>query len=355
MKTLPTCFSLALALVATACGNLDSGDQPAALATVQGQLTNPQSIETPSAIRVAVVWTSAAMNGGLTIAQDVEVEPVFPSKFRLALTSAPPEGAMVHPGDEQGGEDPGGVDATPPDPGPTESPDPAPPADPSGAAPLDLGGGVARDVRLAYGTLVAYEDTNGNGKLDLVDSDAATFVDRVLGANPDLLLVFAEGNVNHEELRDEHGNLPAKGYNLLSQKYCMKDTLERADGGAAPELPACQMDVGWKSIETLYDLPISEDPRFADLMCTSGPGTSDGTGGGGSSGVPTTTDPGPAGYPTVGAEGLSCLAEGKSYLYTSCVVIDRGPCQGTSANCETTHVGLPAGPTPPAWPCTVQP
>src|SRR5882672_9906697 len=110
------------------------------LATVQGRLAVDSGFTAPTSnTRVAVLWFSAS-KGQYKEAIDLPVQPVFPSEFQLELREPPPLEMF----------------------------------DPVNDAP---------GYRLAYGALVAYEDWNQNGKLDLVDGTSPNFVDRIIGAS----------------------------------------------------------------------------------------------------------------------------------------------------------------------------
>lgn len=342
MHRLISCCAPALLAALTACGTLSDGENPAQLATIQGQLTNAQAIDTPSSIRIAVLWQSAQERGGFTVAQEVEVEPVFPSKFKLALTAPPPAIAMLTPGR-------GDDDNAPA--GPPESTPSSPSQGGSGPIPTDFDfDDGPRDLRLGFGFLVAYEDTNGNGKLDLVDEGATAFVDRILGANPELLVLYAEGNVKHPELADSHGNSMQLGYNLFKYRGCFENLLERADGGANPA--ACVPEAAWLPIGSLYDLPITSDPEFSELMCTETSSTpSEGSRGSYPGQKPDGTDPGPAGYPA--AAEAACDADGKAYRFSECVTTELGTCRGSSTRCTSRYIGLPEGSVPAGWPCNL--
>lgn len=351
MKIATLCVVPSLLLTLTACGSISTGDDSAVLATMQGELTNPHSLALPETVRVAVVWGQE--RDGFAIAQDVEVEPVFPSKFRLALTSAPPDSAMFYTADEYADEVAEDAD---------ESGDRSSPLEED----ADFGGVTPRDVRVAYGSLVAYEDTNGNGRLDLVEDGAAAFVDRVLGTNSAMVLVYLEGNVSHPEFRDENGVYPTPGYNLLMQGLPCglptppSDSDEGDDtaGDDNVEPSPCVENQGWQTIDTQFELPLSANPEFNDLMCKSGGGDSEdmSTGGGGRRGVddrPTNTDPGPEGYPSADDDELICDANGKGYEHTRCVETNYGLCRGSSSTCTLTLVGLPEGDVPAQWPCPI--
>ena len=223
------------------------------------------------------------------------------------------------------------------------------------------------DFALAVGTIVAYEDLNGNGKLDLVDDEATSYVDRVLGANEDLLLVYTEGKTFPPELVAPNGSKPVPGYNLLRIPRCVGEATAEAASGPSGEgsttTSSCDGDdFGWLPITTLYDLPLTAEPRFATLMCKNDGGIFGGGSGGGSVGSSTLPapgalppGPGPGGkWPAKGDPNVSCLPDGSGYYYTQCTTISQGLCKGTITECTATGWSSPTSPPPAEWPCPVQ-
>ena len=102
------------------------------------------------------------------------------------------------------------------------------------------------------GAIVAYDDLNGNGRLDLVDQGATAYVDRILGANEDVILSYFEGTLK-SELTDPAGHMPALGFNLFA-------------------LPKGSAPGAWLPIETPYTLPLTANPKFSQIMCSNGKG-----------------------------------------------------------------------------------
>jgi len=387
-----------LSALAGGCGSLASDtDQHEPLAVLQGELTNPDAMEASSSVRVAVIWNCGDLDGEMYRAsQEVEVQPVFPSRFRLELTEPPPAGCMVNPFDE-GEDDPppqvGGdtPDATADESGSsgstgssgTEDPDEPPPAP---NTPQDLASSSSGNFRVALGTIAAYEDLNGNGKLDLVGPDAQDYVDAVVGTNENLMLVYLEGSVPQgwDELRDSEGNLPSLGYNLfeLSEPIAVGPQVGDAlvacgyaygggsgDGtedGTDPEGDSAEpvpMPEGpteeeyekptmrWLDASTFFVLTMSADPRFASMMCRD----SDGFASSGSVGMSTTDPTGevpvPDQYPAADDPGLTCMPDGLSYYYETCV--QDGVCSGKI--CRGSCWYMPDELNPPAdWPCPIE-
>lgn len=375
MRALLRLACISLPVAATfACGSLDDPKDKKPLAVLEGQLTQAQSAPaTPAAasnVRIAVVWLTID-HRGYESAQDIPAEAVFPSKFRLELTDPPPASAMIRA--EPKSSDP---PPEPPSAGPTPAPPPAqggggaPGGKSLGVRPADMTNHWPADFALAVGAVVAYEDVNGNGKLDLVDEGADSYVDRILGANEKMLLVYTEGSNVPAELTAPDGTTPAQGYNLLDVgDLCVEaksDTLGHTDGGMTDPDPGfsdagakpCSGDKGgWRPMTTLYDLPLTAEPRFATIMCKNGAGMFGGSSeasGGGSVLTAPTPGPGPDGkYPAKNDPNLACDADGATYSYTKCTEISQGLCKGTITSCQTSRWGFPAGATtaPPDWPC----
>jgi len=371
-----TSFALLSALVA-GCGSLaDNTDQHEPLAVLQGELANPDALATSSSVRVAVVWNCGDFDGDMyRVSQEVEVQPVFPSRFRLELTEPPPADCMVNPFAEE--EDlPGDTPEVPGSGGGSGDPD-VPPSAPT--TPQDTTGSVPSNFRIGIGTIAAYEDLNGNGKLDLVAPDAAEYIDAVLGANESLMLVYLEGSLPQgwDELEDGNGNLPSLGYNLLNFNepiatpdsgdvavWCGYSTGGGTDvgtgGGTTTDEPVPMPEgspedsdyaapvMEWMDAGTFFVLTMTSDPQFASMMCRDGGGfSSEGSAGMAAPGAPVEIPPQ---YPASDDPGLSCMPDGMSYYYETCV--DQGVCRGKM--CTGGCWFIPDVTNPPAdWPCPI--
>ena len=313
-----------------ACGDLGDSDERSPLAVIEGQLsTTSASLKTPSNVRVAVVWNSSAT--GYKSSLDVNVSPVFPSKFRLELVEPPPASAMV-----------GALDATP---APTQD-------NPLGqqvhvqTRPANANGSA---TRYAIGSIVAYEDLNGDGQLNLVDGGQSP-IDRVLGTNASLLVVYVEGDVPAVD-PFYASSVPTRGYNLLKAPRCAP---AKRGLGAPPE--ACEPRA-WLSISTPYELALTAEPQLAELMCASAFGQS--TASPTSSNVapgeepPPAPGPGPAGWPKRDDANLVCSADGKTYSYYECTSTSEGLCKATHERCSVDVRAWPSSPPPAEWPCTI--
>jgi hypothetical protein len=144
MKSLPLIFVAVVAAGSgAACGSLDgSPGKPSVLTTVTGELSLTASAPSmPDHVHVAIIWQTS-IPGEFNVAEDIPVEAVFPSQYVLRLTDPPPAAVFVSYG----------------------------------------------PIRYANGVVVAYEDLNENGKLDLVPDDAGAFIDRIVATNASLWL-----------------------------------------------------------------------------------------------------------------------------------------------------------------------
>jgi hypothetical protein len=375
-----------LALTCAACGSLskDPGARPV-LATLHGELTNPQSMtfQAASGVRVAVVWIN--LTNGYSTAEDLPVQPVFPSAFRIDLTSPPPEDAMVTKAKVKAND----RHASSPGPDPVPGPTPAPPST-GNSHPLDFDydDGVAQwpeDFAFAVGAVVAYEDLNQNGKLDLVDEGATAYVDRIAGANETTILTYFQGTlpadrtlangVRESQFRDGQGQQPQLGYNLFHEARCAV-TL---DTGPAASTPPCTDVSRWLGMDTLYTLPLTSDPKWGNLMCKKGTG-----GFGGSSSASASADPsgGPStppspprldaglghdagagdaavspdpSLPAAGDPKIQCSPDGKSFTYDCHPAPPPPPRLCGAPQLVDISCGGRAmpNPPPPNWPCTV--
>jgi hypothetical protein len=341
MKTISSLALVGLSALA-GCGALDSDPaQKAPLATVVGQLSNPQSVASSGPVRIAVLWRGEAM-GRYNTAVDLPVQPVFPAKFQIDLRDAPPSDMLWDPfgvSNDRGDATEPGNPGTPAEP----APEPAQPA------PRSLGllnGPSASGARVAIGAVVAYEDLNNNGRLDLVDQSASVFLDRVLGANEDIMLIYFDGAVpNVSEIRDGAGKLPSLGYNL----YRVGKSCATIDIYPPPPAGACTPEPSaWLPMSTLYELNLANDPRFGRLMCRNGNDSVSSA----SNGI--NMLPGrPAAYPAKTDPKLRCQAGGSFYTYGDpvCTTISEGPCKGTVTTCTPTEGRERPSPVPADWPC----
>lgn len=306
---------LALGSVAAllACGDLDDADK-APLAVIEGQLSTSNDVVRPvSNVRVAVVWSSSTT--GFRTSVDVRASPVFPSKFRLELSDPPPAAVMVRPSDT-------------PSPAPTvDNTNPNPPSRPTTTH-------TTSSVAYAIGTVVAYEDLDGDGQLGLIDADTPP-TDRVLGANDELVIVYVEG--------DPAGlGGPGRGYNLMRQSRCARSIRDQ---------PGTCADPVWLPISTLYELPLTADPQLAEQMCRSASGQSHVSA---NRRLPPKPAPGPDGWPARDDASVACSENGDSYVHFRCSSTSIGLCKGTSETCVEETWTLPTTPAPAEWPCDVE-
>ncbi len=387
-----TSFAL-LSTLAAGCGSLaDDTDNHEPLAVLQGELTNPDAVSITGAVRVAVIWNCGDIEGDMyRVSQEVQVQPVFPSRFRLELTDPPPAGCMIDPfAEDDDPPQPGDAPEVPGSGGGAGDIDEPAPSDPGSFGESEIPAAPSRPqamagsgaLRVAIGTIAAYDDLNANGKLDLVSPGAADYVDRVLGANESLMLVYLEGNVAAwDELQDGNGNLPKLGYNLLDFSEPISTGVDSGDvlvmcqhpsvgtggdsGGSPvdggepvdgtdepvpmPEGP--EDDAGptmqWMDAGTFFVLTMTSDPQFASMMCKDAGGLSSESSGG-TSVAPTIQVP--EQYPSPQDPGLSCSADGLSYFYETCE--DQGVCRGKICTGGCWYVPDPANP-PAAWPCLI--
>jgi hypothetical protein len=221
--SLPFRILLGLAVVGGAAGCsapfASDPDTYPPLATIQGRLAVDTGFTAPTTnTRIAVLWVSAT-KGQYKEAIDLPVQPVFPSQFKLELREPPPL-EMFDPVNNSPG------------------------------------------FKVSHGAVVAYEDLNQNGKLDLVDGISSRFEDRILGANGNLVLVYIDGSLPiAESLRDDPGRRlpPTLGYNIVSVGC---DVTTPPNGP-----PTCVDSYEWKTMSDPYFLNLTNDPHLARLMC----------------------------------------------------------------------------------------
>jgi hypothetical protein len=362
---------LSLSLVSLiACGGLDSDrSQKAPLATVVGQLSaSTSAAATGPNVRVALLWGSEERED-FSAASDLPVQPVFPSKFRIELRDAPPEVMFFTPFAKRqasgGTADPTPV-TNPPSPGGSPgTPEPIPGSgstpSPGAISTLRIVPTEVQSLRVALGSVVAYEDRNGNGKLDFVDNTAASFTDTIVGANPELLVAYFDGLVPvYDDLRDDAGRLPSSGYNLYRrggncpEPLGAQDTLGRDGEPTPPVAPACTPTASaWLSMDTLYDLTLGSSPRVNEWMCKDKrPGDSVV-----SAFAMVQRDGRPAQYPLADDTKLECAGDKKTYIYgtrPTCTTLYKGACIGDVTTCVGGSVleqWTRPSPVPSDWPC----
>jgi hypothetical protein len=182
MKLTTQAFFLA-AVASVACGKAAGPHYNSPYATLHGAITSA-SVATPPSVRVALVWQVQAQGKTyLKSAQELGVETQFPVEFQLDVTQLPPPEAMS-------------------------------PQGPS--------------FRFALGTLVVYEDLNGNGQLDLLPLDATSSPDLVLGVPGSYAILYVEGDFPNIPSLVQGGSIQP-GFNLL---YLPLPVITPWDGGS---------------------------------------------------------------------------------------------------------------------------
>jgi len=349
-------FALGIVAAATlaGCGSLDSNTGTApALATLTGSLSlNPQAQEPTGPVRIAVVWRTDTQ-GQFNVAEDLPVQPVFPSAFEIQFDGPPPAGAM-NSGAVFGANTNAGEPTTPTTGFGGEDAGSVPTANPGSSAlkPFATPANPNANVQFAYGTVVAYVDKNGNGKLDLVGEGASSYVDQIIAANQEMLVIYLQGPIP-ADAADAFGRLPTEGYNLVNIPQCDVSIPETPNAlctsNSGPVDAGTCIPMQWFAMNTPYQLTIDSNPEVAELMCESTDDSSSGSAGA-SSGPPSTVQP--AQYPSPCSPDLSCAPDGSYYFFTTCQTVSNGICEGTTSSCTSASYALPS-PTPSGWPCPV--
>jgi hypothetical protein len=308
-----------LVLSAPACGGLSGQtDHPSTLATIVGEIRNPDNVPLDSsAFRVAIIWLRppAASDGGqlVEVAEDIAVTPVFPAQFHIDLTQLPPREAM-----------------------------------------FGAGG--------AIGGIVAYEDLNNNGKLDLVDPNAPQAIDRVVGvqvpyhyADLGLPPIYGGTNVLYVEdstafaafagLVDDNGARLSLGFQFLEDEAlgpwaCSGGPRIYDEKAPDPSCPGLLI----KPINTPVTLALSNDPELSSLICRTRGGqyTFD------SATHPPGTYPSPMPQKSDGA--LLCSPDGQRLLYITCTAVASKSLCDVDERCRRDDYSL-GTPAPSDWPC----
>jgi hypothetical protein len=376
MKHLHTVPVVVVAATLGACGSLDANiDHAPALAEIKGTVVNPDSLPVNGSVRVAVVWRTTSP-GRFNVAEDLPVQPVFPSAFTIQLDGPPPADVMISLA----------ASASSPPPSSSTSAGGGPAGDAQaggGGGPVDEAGlamqslrtldvpGASSTGQYAIGTVVAYIDRNGNGKLDLAAPDAGAYIDQVVATNIETSIFYFQGPIPGLAHQNPH-NAAVEGYNLLDEPPCNlmpaapsnvmnmfgwppnAACASTADAGAQPEAgtpvgPCAQ--ASWLPISTPLVLTVATAPEISQVACENGgPSTQPGASGAAGGAGPFDPSVQPAQYPDPCDPNLLCASDGSNYFYLTCTTVNEGLCLPSYTDCTSVGYARPT-PAPAAWPC----
>ena len=269
------------------CGGAAGPDYRSPYVSLSGTISS-SGIATPSQVRVALVWKHRDPEGNLLrVAQELAVSAQFPVRFRLDITALPPVEALNQRHLSDGTYDP--------------------------------------DWRYATGTLLVYDDVDGNGVLDLLSIDAETTVDRVLGAPEHLSVFYVEGTSVRRG-----GSGPQPGFNLRREPL-----LADPPPGDSTCVPVGSQE--YLPLSTEIPVSLTAAPELSREMCAVMPPFT----GGGCTGPRCTSAP-------VGAQ-VTCNADRTAFVSKLCQA-PRGLCGSTSCEYGCGRLA-PGDPVPPEWPC----
>jgi hypothetical protein len=280
---------ISVALIA-GCGGAAGRDYAPPFVSLKGVVTSSE-IAPASPVRVALIWKHKDPDGNLVrSAQELAVASQFPVRFRLDITSLPPLDALNQRKLADGQYDP--------------------------------------NWRYATGTLVIYEDADGNGVLDLLSTDAATTADRVLGAPEHLSVFYTEGSNVHA---GGPGSQP--GFNLrreppLADPQPGDPLCSASPLGAQEYLP----------LSTEIPVALTAAPELSREMCAVMESSPVGC-------SPPSCQP----LPVPSGAQLNFSADGRSFVYKICPT-PRGLCGSSSCSYGCATRGA-SDPIPPDWPC----
>ena len=302
MKTLRSLFASLLTLVAVACGETPTDpDQATPLAILKGTISNPNRVEVTGSMRTAIVWFTFENDKFTTfaVAQGVEVQPTLPAGFELTLADPPPPEAITlldYRNDKE-----------------------------------------SQPVRGAFGLVIAYEDVNENGRLDIARQGDATYLARVVGGvggeKPSALVTWFEPTDVTQALGfadTDDGSKPKAGFNLLVRE----NGQER-----------------WVDLGTPLPLTLLDSPAMQLFQCANGLDKSRDEG---EEPPPNEIDqipegPGPNGqWPLKGDPRLTCNSSGL-LGYTECVSTSE-VCL-LQRSCTSSYWRKPEGSAATGWPC----
>ncbi len=209
---------LSLLITLAGCGGVVGPDHPGEpLLTLEGQMNAEPGASLPTQVRLAFVWypqwlaaespTGMETTGQQIITEELVYQGSFPANYRFHLYRPPPDTALA-----------------------------------------ELGEGL--QGKGAFGILLAYEDKNGNGKLDPIALEGAP-VDRVIGSSllGNARAAFAVVYVTQEQ-RAETGLKP--GFNLIqavnsdtSAVVPHSTPLPLSLGSGGPIFDAFVCEAGW--------------------------------------------------------------------------------------------------------------
>lgn len=271
-------------LVLSACVDGKAGpDYDPPLATINGVI-RASTVQTLPEVQVALVWHVFKEQALLLTAQELTVRAEFPAQFHLDLQDVPPLEAMR----------------------------------PLILFSLSTFTPVA-GVTFADGILVVYEDTNGNGRLDVIplNDPLAQPADRVLGVSENVIVDYLEGTPTVPLPPGKSVGPPGFGLSRFS-------VLENL-GVWVTKLP----------ISTEIEIDLTADPRLNRYVCQQG--LPDGS-------ICLSANC----YPPPGAE-VTCSADGLQYQWTLCS--QPPPFCGNYPVCNSGGGSRPDGPAPSGWPC----
>lgn len=308
MNTKPFSFLVAVPLCLSACGGLaEDPNKSEPLASISGTIVVEPGSTVPAAAHVALVWQGKGEDGwlGFNVAQDLAVEPGFPAGFELPLSGPPPASALFD------------ADET-------------------------FGPGAAGSL-VAFGSVIAYDDKNGNGHLDLVEPTATSFVDGIVGANEELVVVwFPETPTGAlaDAVRDPQGNVPGAGFSLyhVHDNFCPLIDIPE-------DSPECDDPVRtvkeWLPIDASFELLIDDGATVSSLMCERV----------GDLPTPSSSEA----YPAPDAPGLTCRDGGHIFTFETCVT-PAVPVCGADPSCSIQDGKISESDAVPAgWPCPITP
>lgn len=258
-------------------------------ATLFGVITS-SSVPTPSEVRVALVWRKRDPDGNiLRVAQELAVRADFPVRFRLDIDTLPPSDAINIGTNADGSMDP--------------------------------------TFHYATGSLIIYEDVNGNGTLDLLPTDAVGTIDRVLGIPEHLSVFYVESSLPRPSAGAQ------KGFNLRHEP-----SIVDPQPGASTCSPVPVGVREYLPLSSEIRVALDADPELSREMCARTTPTPDG----GCVGSSCSSIPVPPGAL------VTCNGDGTSYMYKFC----RPTTLCASSSCDYgCGQRSPSDPVPPDWPC----
>ncbi|MBK05572.1 MAG: hypothetical protein CL920_25640 [Deltaproteobacteria bacterium] len=298
-------FACGLLTTLVACGTgIPTEEYPGkSLTVLNGTVTNPSNLTLSSGVRIAIVWRNFS-RGNIAdyfqISQEFQVKTEFPFQFKYDINKLPPQQAMS-----------------------SRTEDICLDANPTGDDE-DCKNTKSYQYKYVLGSIVVYEDKNGNGKLDLLNTQNDKVIDRVLGVPANTMLAYIEGDA--PPIKTQDNSQLTKGFQLIQLQ---------ADARTGFGLQHAIDKV--LSKDTKLDIKLTKTPELSRYICE----------------VPPFEDEQKI-LKELKEDDLTCSLDGRSYQWKYCAQDSFEVLCSYNNGCITGGKALNEGQTAPSdWPCKI--